>query len=204
VSATGSGRGSASDAQDGRLLLARGSGDPPPTPACDAAGCVGRLGAESFAAPAFFTQAARVRVDRATGVVLVLEVVAVHECGTIINPQGAEGQIAGGVVMGLGQALTEGIVLDEGGRQRNADLLDYKLPTAADAPPIRVAWVEAPSPTGGPHGLKGVGEPPCVATPGAIANAIVRATGTRIRDLPMSPVRVWRGLTAAIGDGARP
>ncbi len=184
----------AADAQDGPLLLAKGAGEPPPTPTAQAEGCVGRLGAESFAAPAFFTQAARVRVDGATGVVQVLEVVAVHDCGTIINPLGAEGQITGGVVMGVGQALTEGIQLSADGRQVNADLLDYKLVTAADAPPVRVAWIDRPAPDAGPNGLKGVAEPPCVPTPGAIANAIARATGTRVRHLPMTPERVWSAL----------
>jgi CO/xanthine dehydrogenase Mo-binding subunit len=192
----------AADAFDGRLLLARGSGDPPPTPAAETSGCAGRLGAESFAAPAFFTQAAHVRVDRATGVVQVLEVVAAHECGTIINPMGAEGQIVGGVIMGVGHALTEGIQLTVDGRQANADLLDYKLPTAADAPPVRVAWVDAPTPNGGPRGLKGVAEPPSVPTPGAIANAIASALGTRIRVLPMTPVRVWQVMNDAAADGA--
>jgi len=186
----------ASDAYGDSLLLATGSGTPPPTPASDSAGCVGRLGAESFAAPAFFTQAARVRVDRSTGVVQVLEIVAVHDCGTIVNPMGAEGQITGGVIMGMGQALTEGIQLSADGRQTNADLLDYKLPTAADSPPITVAWIQKPAPNAGPRGLKGVAEPPCVPTPGAIANAIAAATGVRIKLLPMTPERVWSALNA--------
>lgn len=190
----------AADSYDGSLLLAKGAGDPPPTPAAASANnCVGRLGAESFAAPAFFTQAARVRVDKATGVVQVLEIVAVHDCGTIINPLGAEGQIIGGVIMGMGQALTEGIQLSADGRQVNADLLDYKLPTAADAPPVRVAWIDRPAPNAGPNGLKGVAEPPCVPTPGAIANAIAAATGSRVRELPMTPERVWSALN---GEGA--
>ncbi len=184
----------AADAYDGELLLGRGSGEPPPTPASDSAGCVGRLGAESFAAPAFFTQAAHIRVDRSTGVVQVLEIVAAHDCGTIVNPMGAEGQIVGGVIMGLGQALTEGIQLSADGKQINADMLDYKLPTAADAPPVRVAWIDQPAPNAGPRGLKGVAEPPCVPTPGAIANAIAAATGTRIRVLPMTPERIWSAL----------
>ncbi|MFN8620787.1 MAG: xanthine dehydrogenase family protein molybdopterin-binding subunit [Chloroflexota bacterium] len=189
----------AATAYDGSLLLARGSGDPPPTPAAQEAGCVGRLGAQSFAAPAFFTQAARVRIDRSTGVVQVLEIVAAHDCGTIVNPMGAEGQITGGVIMGMGQALTESVQLSPDGRQVNADLLDYKLPTAADAPAIRVAFIQKPAPNAGPNGLKGVAEPPCVPTPGAIANAIADALGTRIKELPMTPVRVWRALEASEG-----
>ncbi len=189
----------ASEASGAGLLLGRGSGLPPPTPAVNAASCVGRLGAESFAAPTFFTHAARVKVDRDTGVVRVLEIAAAHESGTIINPIGAAGQIYGGVAMGMGQALSEGIQLSADGRQRNAYLLDYKLQTVADMPPIHVDFVDAPSPTAGPKGLKGIAEPPNVPTPGAIANAIARALGTRIHELPMTPERIW-GAMAANGE----
>jgi CO/xanthine dehydrogenase Mo-binding subunit len=182
------------------LLLGRGSGEPPPTPAVNAASCVGRLGGESFAAPTFFTHAARVKVDRDTGVVRVLEIAASHESGTVINPIGAAGQIHGGVAMGIGQALSEGVLLTEDGRQRNPYLLDYKLQTAADMPPISVDFVDAPSPTGGPKGLKGIAEPPCVPTPGAIANAIARATGTRVLELPMTPERVFDAIASARGE----
>jgi CO/xanthine dehydrogenase Mo-binding subunit len=184
----------ASEAAGVGLLLGKGSGQPPPTPAVDSASCVGRLGAESFAAPTFFTHAIRVKVDRDTGVVRVLEVAASHESGVVINPIGASGQIHGGVAMGIGQALTEGVQLSDDGRQRNAYLLDYKLQTVADIPPIQVDFVDAPSPNGGPKGLKGIAEPPCVPTPGAIANAITRAVGVRVNELPMTPERVWAAL----------
>ena len=186
----------AAEAAGAGLLLGRGSGEPPATPVVDAAGCVGRLGGESFAAPTFFTHAARVHVDRDTGVVRVLEIAASHESGVVINPIGATGQIHGGVAMGIGQALSESVLLSEDGRQRNPYLLDYKLQTVADVPPIHVDFVDAPSPTGGPKGLKGIAEPPCVPTPGAIANAIARACGTRIRQLPMTPERVWGALAS--------
>jgi CO/xanthine dehydrogenase Mo-binding subunit len=190
----------ASEAAGAGLLLGRGSGEPPPTPAVNAASCVGRLGGESFAAPTFFTHAARVKVDRDTGVVRVLEIAASHESGTVINPIGAAGQIHGGVAMGIGQALSEGVLLSDDGRQRNPYLLDYKLQTAADMPPISVDFVDAPSPTGGPKGLKGIAEPPCVPTPGAIANAIARATGTRVLELPMTPERVFDAIASARGE----
>ena len=190
----------ASTAAGAGLLLGRGSGEPPPTPAVDASSCVGRLGGESFAAPTFFTHAVRVRVDRDTGVVRVLEVAASHESGMIVNPIGAAGQIHGGVAMGIGQALTEGVLLTEDGRHRNPYLLDYKLQTVADMPTIHVDFVDAPSPTGGPKGLKGIAEPPCVPTPGAIANAITRAVGTRVHLLPMTPERVWDSLATTNGE----
>jgi len=190
----------ASQAAGAGLLLGKGSGEPPPTPAVETASCVGRLGGESFAAPTFFTHAIRVKVDRDTGVVRVLEVAASHESGVVINPIGAAGQIHGGVAMGIGQALTEGVLLSDDGRQRNAYLLDYKLQTVADVPDIHVDFVDAPSPTGGPKGLKGIAEPPCVPTPGAIANAIARAVGVRVNELPMTPERVWAALAPNDGD----
>ncbi len=135
--------------------------------------------------------AARVRVDRGTGVVRVLEVAAAHDCGTILNRIGADGQVYGGVVMGIGQALSEGTQIDADGRQRNAHLTDYKLVTASDAPRIDVAWIETNTPNAGPKGSKGVGEPPCVPTAGAVANAIAKVIGARVHKLPMTPERVW-------------
>ena len=81
--------------------------------------------------------------------------------------------------------------LDELGRQRNPHLLDYKLVTASDAPVIEIDWIETDTPNAGPKGSKGVGEPPCVPTAGAIANAISKVIGARVRQLPMTPERVW-------------
>ncbi len=78
-----------------------------------------------------------------------------HDCGRILNPIGANGQVYGGVVMGIGQALTEGTLLDESGRQRNAHLLDYKLVTASDAPQIDIDWIETDTPNAGPTRLEG-------------------------------------------------
>jgi CO/xanthine dehydrogenase Mo-binding subunit len=169
----------------------KGAGEVPESPAAPAEGCAGRLGLESFHAPQLIAHAAHVKVDLQTGVVRVLRVAAAHDCGRILNRAGADGQVYGGVVMGIGQALTEGTQLDELGRQRNAHLLDYKLVTAADAPRIDVDWIETDTPNAGPKGSKGVGEPPCVPTAGAIANAIAKVLGARVRHLPMTPERVW-------------
>ena len=169
----------------------KGSGDVPEAPPASAEGCVGRLGNESFHAPQLIAHAAHVRVDRETGVVRVLRVAAAHDCGRILNRLGADGQVYGGVVMGIGQALSEGTQLDELGRQRNPHLLDYKLVTASDAPAIEIAWIETDTPNAGPKGSKGVGEPPCVPTAGAVANAIAKVIGARVRQLPMTPERVW-------------
>ncbi len=180
----------ASLAADG-TFHGKGAGEVPEAPPAPAEGCVGRLGNESFHAPQLIAHAAHVRVDRETGVVRVLRVAAVHDCGRILNRLGADGQVYGGVVMGIGQALTEGTQLDELGRQRNPHLLDYKLVTAADAPVIEIDWIETETPNAGPKGSKGVGEPPCVPTAGAIANAIAKVVGARVRQLPMTPERVW-------------
>src|SRR3954451_20025853 len=178
------------------LLLGRGADAVPEMPASDAAGCTGRLGLESFLAPTFITHAVRCKVDRETGVVRVLEVAAVHESGRVLNPIGANGQVEGGVVMGIGMATLEGSLLGEDARQLNPHLLDYKLQTASDSPPIHIDWVDSPTKpgAGGPKGSKGIGEPPCVPTPGAIANAIAQVTGARVHELPMTPARVWEAM----------
>ena len=175
----------------------KGSGDVPEATPGDTGGCVGRLGNETFLAPQLITQAAHVKVDRATGVVRVLKVAAAHDSGRILNKRGADGQVYGGVVMGVGLALSEVTMLDEEGRQRNPHLLDYKLVTASDAPEIDVRWVEYDSV--GPRGSKGVGEPPQVPTAGAIANAITKVLGTQVRRLPMTPERVWAAQREARG-----
>ena len=175
----------------------KGSGEVPENPTGDTGGCVGRLGNETFLAPQLFTHAARVKVDRATGVVRVLEVAAAHDSGRILNRPGADGQVLGGVVMGIGLALSEGTMLDELGRQRNPHLLDYKLLTCSDVPSIDVEWIEYDSI--GPRGSKGVGEPPQVPTAGAIANAIAKVIGRHVEHLPMTPERVWETARGASG-----
>jgi CO/xanthine dehydrogenase Mo-binding subunit len=178
--------------RSGKTLIGKGSGPVPDSPpSAPDASCVGRLGFESFLEPQLMTHAVHVKVDRDTGVVRVLHVAAVHDSGTILNLTGANGQVYGGVVMGIGQALTEATHFDEAGKQRNPHLLDYKLVTAADAPAIDIEWIESPAADGGPFGSKGIGEPPCVPTPAAVANAIAAATGRRVRRLPMTAERVW-------------
>jgi CO/xanthine dehydrogenase Mo-binding subunit len=173
-------------------VIGRGTGDVPQAPeAPEAAGCTGRFGFESFLAPQVMTHAVRVKVDRETGVVRVLQVAAVHDSGVIVNRTGADGQVHGGVVMGLGLALTEGTQLTDDGRHRNPGLLDYKLLTASDAPRIDHAWIETETPNAGPKGSKGVGEAPCVPTAAAVGNAIAKVLRTPVRCLPMTPERVW-------------
>ncbi|TMD14745.1 MAG: xanthine dehydrogenase family protein molybdopterin-binding subunit [Chloroflexi bacterium] len=180
-------------AQDnGELLTARGAPLPPPMPDSFGASCAGRVAFPAFADPTFFCHAVRVGVDPQTGVVRVEKVAAAHDFGTVLNPVGAEGQVEGGIVHAIGMALTEGTQYEDG-RQLNPHLLDYKLQTAVDAPAIAIEFVETQA-AGGPRGAKGVGEPPIVPTAGAIANAIARACGARVRQLPMTAPRVWSAL----------
>ena len=161
--------------------------------------CLGDQGFASWMAPQFSCHVARVRVDTDTGVTRVLEVHAAHDSGTIINPMAAHGQVEGGILMGIGQALTEGTQYDDAGRQRNAGLLEYKLQTIADAPEISTEFVEIYTPNAGPKGAKGLAEAPNVATCGAINNAIANATGTRLYQLPMTAERVWDAIDGEVG-----
>jgi carbon-monoxide dehydrogenase large subunit len=134
-----------------------------------------------------------VEVERATGQVRVLRVVAVDDAGTIVNPLLAEGQVVGGSVQGLGAVLTEEVVHDEHGRPVARSLLDYPLPTAAEIPEFATAFVETPSPFN-PLGLKGVAEGGTIGTPAAVANALSNALGGRHVDPPFTAEKVWSAL----------
>jgi CO/xanthine dehydrogenase Mo-binding subunit len=182
-------------AAGGELLIAHGSGTPPSAPPLVGSSCVGDVGMASFVAPQFSCHAVRIRLDRDTGVVRVLEVGAAHDSGTIINETGALGQIQGGVMMGIGQALTEGTLYDDTSRQRNAALLEYKLQTCADAPTIHTHFVQINTPDAGPRGAKGLAEAPNVATAAAISNALAKLLGQPIRRLPMTAERVWETMS---------
>ena len=153
-------------------------------------------------APAFAAQLARVEIDPDTGEVTLRDFVVVQDAGKAINPIGVEGQMQGGSVQSLGIALTEGMMYDDSGRLMNASLLDYRKLTAADLPSIETIIVEVPSPAG-PFGARGVGEPPIVPAPAAIANAVHDATGMRITELPMTPERIALALVAAKGNGGK-
>lgn len=177
---------------DGQLLVARAAADTIPMPENIGATCAGRVVFPAFADPTFVCQAARVAVDAKTGVVLVKEIAAAHDFGHVLNPQGALGQVEGGIVQSIGMGLTEGTRY-QNGRQLNPHLLDYKLQTAADAPTINVEFLEVDG-ASGPRGGKGVGEPPILVAAGAVANAIASATGARVRELPMTAPRVWEAI----------
>ena len=147
----------------------------------------------SVQAPAFAAQLARIEVDPDTGQVTLHDFVVVQDAGRAINPLGVEGQMQGGAVQSLGMALTEALLFDERGQLTNPSLLDYRKLTAADLPSIETIIVEVPSPAG-PFGARGVGEPPIVPAPAAIANAIQDATGVRITELPLTSERIALAL----------
>ncbi len=144
---------------------------------------------------AFGTHVVEVEVELDTGLVRVLGVWAAHDVGRVLNALGIEGQIEGGVVMGLGYALTEQLKIREG-RVLNPAFRDYHLLTAPEVPPISCDFIETQDPTG-PFGAKGVGEAPAICVAAAVANAVYDATGVRFRALPLTPERVLDGLIAA-------
>jgi len=141
----------------------------------------------------YATQIAEVEVDDETGEVVVKRIVAVHDCGQPINPMLVEGQIQGGISMGVGYALQEEILFDDQGKQINPNLTNYIMPTSLDMPELDVQLVDNYDPTG-PHGAKGVGEPTAVPTAAAIMNAIYDAAGVRITTLPATAEKVMAAI----------
>lgn len=142
----------------------------------------------------FGTHIVDVEVDPDTAKVTILRYTAIQDVGTAIHPSYVEGQMQGGAVQGIGWALNEEYFFDGQGRMQNASYLDYRMPTALDVPMIDTIIVEVPNPDH-PFGVRGVGETPIVAPPAAIANAIYRATGTRMQELPMSPPKLWAAMS---------
>ncbi len=136
----------------------------------------------------FCVQAVEVEVDYATGQVKVIDAVTVHDSGAALNPAAAEGQAVGAMAMGLGAALGEELVYEQG-RLVNPSLLDYPAPRAPDLPPIRAILLDGHDPAG-PYGAKGIGEIGVVPTPAAVANAVANATGVRARELPLTPEKL--------------
>ena len=142
--------------------------------------------------PAFGVHIADVAVDPETGKVQVLRYTAVQDVGKAIHPGYVQGQMQGGAAQGIGWALTEEYVYEQG-VMKNPNLLDYRALTALDIPPIETILVEVPA-SDGPYGVRGVGEVPIVPPPPALASAIHQAIGVRLTELPMTPERVWRAL----------
>jgi CO/xanthine dehydrogenase Mo-binding subunit len=145
----------------------------------------------------FGAQFAEVEVNTRTGEIKVLRFLAAHDSGRIMNAKMFENQVSGGITMGIGFALTEDRVMDpQLGKVLTANLHDYKLPTALDAPADKTVMAIDPHDTFSNTGAKGVGEPSTIPTAPAIANAVFHATGLRLTDAPMSPARVLRALAA--------
>jgi CO/xanthine dehydrogenase Mo-binding subunit len=140
----------------------------------------------------FGAQAVEVAVDRETGVIKLIRVASAHDVGKAINPLAVTGQIEGGIMMGLGYALSESLLFDEG-KITNASFADYKIPTARDIPAATPIIVEK-NYDSEPYGAKGVGEMSVFGIAPAVANAIARLTGVRIKDLPMSAEKVLEQL----------
>ena len=143
--------------------------------------------------PSFACHVADVEVDPETGQVRLLRYVAAQDCGIAINPAICDGQVQGGAVQGIGMALGEGLAYDDAGRPMAVGFLDYKIPSALDVPEIETVLVEKPA-VDGPFGAKGIGEPPNVPPPAAIANAIYHAVGVRITSLPITPEKLRAAL----------
>jgi xanthine dehydrogenase YagR molybdenum-binding subunit len=147
----------------------------------------------------FGAQFAEVEVNTKTGEIKVLRFLAAHDSGRIMNTKMFQNQVFGGITMGIGFALTEDRVMDDRqlGKLLTANLHDYKMPTALDAPADKTVVVVDPHDNAFSNtGAKGVGEPATIPTAPAIANAVFQATGLRLTDAPMSPARVLRAMAA--------
>ena len=151
------------------------------------------------AGPGFAVHLCDVEVDPETGVVRVVRYTASQDAGTAIHPSYVEGQIQGGVAQGVGWALNEEYIYDRDGVMENPGFLDYRVPVTSDLPMIDAIIVEVPNPAH-PYGVRGVGETGIVPPLATVANAIHGATGCRIRDLPMSPIRVLESISRNGGD----
>lgn len=150
---------------------------------------------QGFMINTFGAQFAEVEVNTVTGGVKVLRIVAAHDIGRVLNWKTMENQMYGGINMGLSMALTEERFIDENtGKVVNPNMHDYKIPTVRDVPDIKVLIVSNPDEKISNTGVKGVGEPAIIPTPGAIANAVYNAIGVRIKSLPITPDKVLEAL----------
>jgi carbon-monoxide dehydrogenase large subunit len=164
----------------GGLSATASSGAPPETYASGSYGCV-------------------VSVDPSTGSVRILRVVAVDDCGVVINPLIVEGQVHGAIAQGIGQALTEHVQYDSSGQPMSASLMDYAVPFATSLPTIESFTVSTPSPVN-PLGVKGMGESGTIGVTPALVNAVMdalRPYGVRHLDMPLTPEKIWTAIQSA-------
>jgi carbon-monoxide dehydrogenase large subunit len=141
------------------------------------------------------THVCEVEIDGDTGVVRVANFTAVDDFGTIVNPMIVEGQVHGGIVQGIGQALFENVVFDAAGQPLTGTFMDYCMPRADDVPDFAVGFTCTPSTTN-PLGMKGCGEAGAIGAPPAVMNAIIDALGVRDLQMPATPEKVWRIIRA--------
>jgi carbon-monoxide dehydrogenase large subunit len=170
------------------------------------------LAAESMFEPSNFTfpfgtHICVVEVEPETGRIEIRKYFAVDDCGKVINPMLVDGQIQGGIVQGLGQALFEEVVYDENGQLRTGSLMDYAVPRAADLPRLNLSRTETPTPVN-PLGIKGIGEAGTIGSTPAIVNAVVDALapfGVSHIDMPLTPQKIWSlcQKTKAAGSGGQ-
>ena len=144
--------------------------------------------------PAFSVNMADVHVDRETGAVTVKSFTSIQDAGKAIHPDYVEGQMQGGAVQGIGWALNEEYIYDPEGVMENPGFLDYRMPVASDLPMIDTEIIEVPNPNH-PYGVRGCGETPIVAPLAAVGNAVSRALGIRMTELPMSPPNVLEAIS---------
>jgi carbon-monoxide dehydrogenase large subunit len=160
---------------------------------------------ENFVFP-FGAHAAIVEVDAETGKVDLKRYVCVDDCGPAINPLLIDGQVHGGVVHGVAQALYEQVVYDDYGQLVTGSFVDYALPTAAEMPSFETDRTETPSPVNS-MGVKGVGEAGTIASSPTIVNGVIdalRPLGVDFIDMPLTPLRVWQAIQKAQGAGSGP
>ena len=145
---------------------------------------------------------AEVEVNEKTGALRVLRLVSVSDIGKAINPKQAEGQDEGAAMQGIGHTLFEELIYEDG-QLLNPNLVDYRVPSFEEVPDgfetILIENEDGP----GPFGAKGIGEGPIAAVAPAIANAVFQATGVRIKELPLTPERVWRALQTRSSGGTQ-
>ena len=147
----------------------------------------------------FGTHVCEVEIDPETGRVEIVNYVAVDDCGNVINPMIVDGQVHGGVIQSMAQALFEETVYGDDGQLRTASLVEYQMPSAADLPSITADRTVTPTPVN-PLGAKGIGEAGTIAATPAVVNAAVDALsplGIRHLEMPMQPHRVWEAIRTA-------
>ena len=138
-------------------------------------------------------------MERETGEVGLLSLVAVDDCGNVLNPMIVEGQVHGSIMQGIGEALLEEVVYNADGQPINANLAGYLVPTATQPFPLIARRTTTPAP-GNPLGVKGTGEAGCIGAPPAILNAVydaLRDDGVTSLDFPLTPARVWTAIRSA-------